>query len=239
VAGRRCFLCAKVAGSLEHAWPEWLQQWMNPRKERRVVQLSTGVVIDANGWGLATHRHICSDCNRWMGDEFEGPVAPIIRSLNTSGTVCTLSSADQRLLASWAYKTSLMLECTQVGRVAVERGECARFRRNGRPPSDCSIVLGFSEHEGLAYHRSLLIDERQQRWGYVSMLLAGRVLFHILGDVRALNPHDRLLAQAMSRRLLVRLTPSTGTSTEWPLGGYFSKTAVDNWPAWAATPSGS
>lgn len=200
---------------------------MNPRKERRVVQLSTGAVIDAHGWGLATHRHVCRSCNEWMGNEFEGPAAPLVRSLNTSGTVCTLSNDDQRLLASWAYKTSLMLECTQVGRVAVERGECARFRRSGRPPSDCSIVLGLSEHDGLAYHRSLLIDERQQRWGYVTLLLAGRVLFHTLGDVRALNPHDRLFAQALAGRLLVRLTPSTGAPAEWPLGGYFSKAAVE------------
>jgi len=212
---------------LEHAWPKWLQKWMNPNNERRVVQMPTGNVVDNHGWDVATHRHVCEQCNAWMGNVYEGPASALIRTLNTEHATFTLSPADQLLLANWAYKTSLMLECTKVAGPGVERGECVRFRNSGRPPSDCSIIFGFCDHNALAYHRSLITGEREQRIGYATTMVVGRLFFHILGDTRSLNPHDRLFASHFSGRQIARLYPGTGHPVAWPLAGYFTKDAVE------------
>lgn len=225
--GRRCVFCGGAAGSLEHAWPKWLQRWMNPNNERRIVQTPTGDVIDHRGWDISTHRHVCETCNHWMGNAFEGPASAPIRTLNTEHATLSLAAADQVLLVNWVYKTSLMLECTKVGGPGVERGECVRFRNRGCPPSDCSIIVGFCNHDTLAYHRSLSTSHGGERIGYATTMVVGRLFFHILGDTRALNPHDRLFARHLSARQIARLHPRTGRSIEWPLDGYFKKEAVE------------
>lgn len=209
---------------------------MNPKKERHVAQLPNGNVIDVHGWDLATHRHVCERCNTWMGNAYEGPASTLIRILNTEHATCKLSQSDQRLLANWAYKTALMLECTKTAGLGVERGECVRFRNSGRPPADCSIILGFCDHNALAYHRSLITDERQQRIGYATMMVVGRLFFHILGDTRTPNPHGRLFAAHISGRQIARLYPNTGQPLEWPLAGYFTKAAIETLGKFADTP---
>lgn len=236
IARRRCVYCGAAAGSLEHAWPKWLQKWMNPNNERRIVQLPTGHIADSHGWDMATHRHVCEPCNAWMGSEYEGPASALIRTLNTEHATLTLSPDDQLLLANWVYKTSLMLECTKPVGPGVERGECIRFRNRGQPPSDCSIILGFCDHEALAYHRALITTGGDERIGYATTMVVGRLFFHVLGDTRALNPHDRLFARHLSRGEIVRLYPRTGQPVVWPLAGYFTKDAVEVLANFAGVP---
>lgn len=78
---RRCVYCAAPAGSLEHAFPRWLQEWMNPVKQRRIWQLPNGKIVDGHSWNMSTHRHICERCNQWMGATYEAPVSALIRRL--------------------------------------------------------------------------------------------------------------------------------------------------------------
>jgi hypothetical protein len=43
---RRCVYCGEPAGSLEHAWPEWLQIYMNPNRQRHIAQMPDGKIVD-------------------------------------------------------------------------------------------------------------------------------------------------------------------------------------------------
>lgn len=199
---------------------------MNPVKQRRIWQLPNGKIVDGHSWNMSTHRHICERCNQWMGATYEAPVSALIRRLVDLEHELTLAREQQRLLANWAYKTMLMLECTSVGGPTVERGESIRFRIHGRPPSDCSIVVGVSEHSALAYHRSI-VEVPGHRVGYLATLVIDHLVSHIIGDVGALNPHDRLVARYLRNGNLLRLYPSSGQSTDWPINGYLSKQAVE------------
>jgi hypothetical protein len=154
-----------------------------------------------------------------MGSEYEGPASALIRTLNTEHATLTLSPDDQLLLANWVYKTSLMLECTKPVGPGVERGECIRFRNRGQPPSDCSIILGFCDHEALAYHRALITTGRDERIGYATTMVVGRLFFNVLG-----------------RGEIVRLYPRTGQPVVWPLAGYFTKDAVEVLANFAGVP---
>ena len=75
-----------------------------------------------------------------------------------------------------------------------------------------------------------------ERIGYATTMVVGRLFFHVLGDTRALNPHDRLFAVHLSSGEIVRLYPRTGQPVVWPLAGYFTKDAVEVLANFAGVP---
>ncbi len=168
-----------------------------------------------------------------MGDKFETKTAPLIKKLDTSEPHA-LTPKEQYRLACWAYKTTLMLECTGGGTPSVEPHEFERFRRAGEPPPNCSIVMGVSLYPVLAYHRMLMRQGNppEPLAGYLALVVVSHVFFHIIGDAHMVNAHD-VLAPAAIGVHFHRIWPRTGKMLQWPFDHGLMKQALVDLANWA------
>jgi hypothetical protein len=114
---RKCIFC-KGEGTLtkEHLWPRWLKKGLQlgPGVKARGIQVAGQIGEDKNwrDWNSelfeSTSRRVCRTCNNgWMGN-LEGLARPILVPM-INGRETVLTPHDQRLVATWAYKTALTL----------------------------------------------------------------------------------------------------------------------------------
>ena len=143
--GRRCVFCGDVAASNEHVWPLWIGEvirerlgvgsWIANRdgRERRVPKLDAKV------------KRVCEPCNtRWMS-ALEGKAKPLLTPMMfAEHRQFRLSPADQRTLATWAFKTALMANFFH-GDLPVSDLTYKGFYRDKLPPRHCTIwTTGYS-----------------------------------------------------------------------------------------------
>lgn len=230
--------CDHPTGSHEHAWPRWLQQWWNPERKQVDVRLATGTILPNSNWDVGKVNRTCTPCNNWLGVKFEDRAAPLIRKLDT-GTPHVLTAGEQRLLASWVYKTTLMLECMKPEGSQVVGAEYRRFRRAGEPPLDCSIIIGATDYPALVYKRDVVVIERNPngepvRWMYLALAVVGHIVFHIIGDTRTTNLHQQI-APALVGAVTHQIWPLSGGFLRWPFPGVFTKDALTDMARWGGT----
>ena len=217
-ASPTCVYCGRPRGGPEHAFPRWLQRLNNPDNEPILVQLPDGRISPSRGWDYGKIVQICTPCNTWMGQKYESRVAPIVKELNT-GQDRSLTRREQHLLASWAYKTALMIECIGATDSRVDPGEMQRFRSSGEPPADCSIVIAAGLHGSLAYHRAISVEDTPQGTSrlYAYILVAGYVIFHVIGDIRSTHAaHHTASLPGTSNRCSRCAAVRTGTEMAAP-----------------------
>jgi hypothetical protein len=101
----RCAFCGDTEVTDEHVWPKWISRKLGGRH---------GFII-ASPHGPRLRRHlgmtapVCMACNnRWLS-VLEKDVQPILGPL-IFGKERSLPPDEQRLLATWAVKTALMLD---------------------------------------------------------------------------------------------------------------------------------
>ena len=99
----------------EHVIPKWA---------RRSFDIKGPVTVDAREEGLDQRRRvgamqalnitlddaICEECNSVWLSRLERAVKPLLAPMAVSASPTTLSPARQKLLATWAVKTVLLLE---------------------------------------------------------------------------------------------------------------------------------
>lgn len=224
--------CGDARGDAEHAFPKWLQRFNNPGNGVVEVELPGGRRVPSRGWNFGRVSQVCTGCNQWMARTFESDAAPILKEL-VAGQRRVVRPDEQTLLASWAYKTALMLECVKVERSRVSSHELERFRETGEPPSTCSMVLASALTGSLAYHRAIEADDPNQVWPlprriYGFLLVVRGVVFHTIGELRPdaeISPHSLLSGWGTSLR---SVWPEQTVPLPWPIEPVLRPTDVES-----------
>jgi hypothetical protein len=211
----RCAFCLETDLSDEHIWPRWMSQLLS----------SDGFAI-ASRHGPRRRRSIdltarvCRTCNnRWLA-VLEHDVKPLLGSL-VQGRDQSLLPSGQRLLATWAVKTALMLDLSG-DRPLIPTGFYHDLRLQRSPLPSHIVWIGAyrdSTHAAWARHNGLHIgispDEPPN--AFATTFTAFRVVFQIFGHFTRGKAHleDRRLVAAA----LAPIWPPTGRPVDWPPRG--------------------
>jgi hypothetical protein len=182
--------------SAEDAWPKWLNTLIDsqqPRKTTTYIGTTDGFSKQLDGLGGVLPRktnEVCRTCNNGWMSELEARVKPILAPL-VEGKRITLSADEQQLLAVWAIKTALTTQRTIPNESVWPPSYVYDAIREQRPPTGYRVyaaeVFGQGTDAGLPLRwdgtksASLAgVDHNV----FVTVLMAGSVLFQVIGDFR-------------------------------------------------------
>src|SRR5689334_17815668 len=101
---RQCFFCPRRANSLEHAWPEWILDWLRTDAPA-VMRAQFGERERERLWRTANGeikiRYVCEGCNVGWMSQLEGVARPVLRPLITDFAL-PLNAYMQCTAAIWA-----------------------------------------------------------------------------------------------------------------------------------------
>lgn len=234
-----CVFCG-FTGKLtnEHAWPQWIAE------VRPDLAKNPSSAVGPVGGVHETRSHgpfeievgcVCEDCNcGWMSD-LEVIAKPILTKM-LRGNNRTLFSPSQRVVATWAFKTALMLREATFPRADSGRGTvpATHYRHlydHAEPPQSVTIWLaGFIGSDWASFFRETSgpIQIRGDKDVvkpistsiYGQVLLAGNLVFQIFGH--ALPPDDGLgltiSPRGVAGKKLIRIwpTPIDTPRVKWP-----------------------
>ncbi|HZD69827.1 MAG TPA: hypothetical protein VFA45_13250 [Actinomycetes bacterium] len=213
-ASDHCAFCHSPEVTDEHVWPKWISRMFrdqgsglfmpSPYGRRRLRSIDITAPV-------------CKTCNhRWLS-VLENDVQPVLSRL-IRGQEGTLDPDQQRLLATWAVKTALMLDLGG-RRPFIPTGFYREFRLRRCPLSSQVVWLGAyrgSRYAAWASHRALHvgISSDEPPNGFVSTFTAFRAVFQVAGHFTRGNMHveDRRLMIAA----LARIWPPRAESIDWP-----------------------
>lgn len=173
-AARRCVFCGGRPLTREHVIPQWLTEVLPDQlpwraQNRRIVV--PGEIPSSQGlpyrevrepFNAVTVKAVCAGCNSgWMND-LETAARPTLSAL-IRGEVRILDAVDIEVIASWAVKTSLMVQLTAAETAAKMPAVYASFFRDRKPPPNAAVWAAgvHAEDWGLrAEAMSILIGER-------------------------------------------------------------------------------
>jgi hypothetical protein len=108
------------------------------------------------GPGLVT-TEVCGQCNNGWLAELEDRVKPTLEKI-VRGEPADVLSDDQPAMATWCYKTVLLMQLVRPGKFRfIPRERYSQLHRDGRPPSDVRLWLGSTPLTAWSYMR--------RRWG--------------------------------------------------------------------------
>ncbi len=113
-----CLACfADVPRLHEHIFPTWLNRYLPEDRVQHLEQTrygDNGFERQRRSIGLDfTVRKVCSRCNNEWMSRLETEAIPVLHPLISSVEVQLLTTTQQRKVAVWAVKTSMMLDQTQ------------------------------------------------------------------------------------------------------------------------------
>lgn len=213
-AAGACAFCGSSPVTTEHVWAKWIS---------RELQGHGGLVIQSeHGPRRRASIHItapvCEKCNnRWLAvleNDVRPALAPLVRGEKTR----TLSVGVQRLLATWAVKTALMLDLS-TGSPVVPTGFFHEFRLRRYPLESHFVWLGAyrgSNWSVWASHRGVQFGARsgEPPLGFVTTFTAFRVIFQVVGHFTtggAAIQDDRMLSAGLHQ-----IWPPGEGPIEWP-----------------------
>jgi hypothetical protein len=243
-----CILCGTTQHPLtcEHVIPKWARRSFNikglvtvdTREEGSDQRRRVGAMQALN---LTLHDTICEECNSvWLNRRLERPSKSLLSPMAVSAKPAILSPADQKLIATWAVKTVLLLELAirQIEGYAPSQPELAWLRANGEPPPRSLVWLGCwdcRQATPVRYAPSsaqLPAADRGSVAGHFATFTLGYVAFQVFTvdyvtadhqGARHWNQHvPPSLAQALPR---IWPPPATLQDLLWPLQAF----AANNW----------
>jgi len=229
----RCAFCDKSSkGSTEHVIPRWAGRVLldlpptgvNPGGKRMTHRFTPGPNDPSPGFEWEsdqpslTTAAVCLDCNNgWLGDlesEMSSLAKPIIL-----GEARALDAAEQRCIATWSYKTALMLQL--VRRPDLRIIPKHRFRelyRQRRPPHDARIWIG-SPCEAPAVHEASteirLAAPKMSIPGFFTVFAIGKLLALCAGRL-AVGPEPIRPGSSVDTRRMVEVWPASLRPVQWP-----------------------
>jgi hypothetical protein len=219
-AAPTCIFCDRPSGSVAYAWPEWVCRLLI--KQQRVVQLQgegyrgdPAILERMEREVDTTITRVCNTCrDGWIG-HLERDVEPFLAPM-IAGKPTTLAPEHQWLLARWAAKTAVVLECTLDTPVRTSRGACEHLRTVG-VDTGTHVLVG--RYDGVAqvltYERDVFCrtTDGEQRFFPQASMVIGKVLIQVFaGPWR--NGAPELIRHASHP--LIPLVGSTGAHIVWP-----------------------
>jgi hypothetical protein len=213
----RCPFCNGDTETDEHVFPNWISKLLSARG---------GLVDKSSPYGPRRLRKIdrttpsCASCNHeWLSvleNDTSQILAPMVR-----GEGRRLEPAEQKLLATWALKTAMMLDLTS-GNPTVPAGFFHMLRQRREPFESAIVDIGAyidSTWAAWAQPRALhiAVDTAERPNGVVVTILVGRVIFQVVahfarGEMSI--DDDRIYKDA-----LARIWPPSPNVLEWPPAG--------------------
>jgi hypothetical protein len=233
-----CVFCGSNSKlTLEHAWPQWLAT-VRPDLAKNKTS-SVGAVGEPHEnrphgpFGIKV-RCVCEKCNAgWMSD-IETIVQPILTRM-LKGESRTLYSVSQQLVATWAFKTALMLREATYPRADEERDRVPsslyrHLYNHAVPPGSVTVWLAgyvgsdwstfFRETVGnVVMRRNDDIPDRTTATAYGQVLLVGNLIFQVFGHTFPPDvPNLRLQPRGVGGKRLIRIwpTPFDSARVDWP-----------------------
>lgn len=199
-AARQCVFC-RQSGKLtnEDAWPKWLIEHVF----NKGVQVSQrwggrdGMTGFTSTRRNVTVRQVCAACNNhWMSD-LETAAKPLLLPW-IDGTRTRLLYDEQQTIATWAIKTTMMLQYTPMhrgGAVIPAAHYDALGAQRTSPPDGVEVLIGLEpEQPAGALFGLRPIAVVQQKWsglvptlgkymGYEATLIARGLVLKVLGHI--------------------------------------------------------
>jgi hypothetical protein len=169
-----------------------------------------------------TVTRVCETCREGWVQRLEDDVKPFLLPM-IAGEPTPLPPARQWLLARWAAKTAVVLECSLDTPVRTPRDACEHLRKVG-VHAGTQVLVGHYDGAAqiLTYERDLFsrtIDGEQRFFPQASLVI-GRVLIQVFaGPWRSGAPE--LIPQALQP--FIALVGGSGTDVHWP-----PATAIDD-----------
>jgi hypothetical protein len=166
-----CVFCGAKELTAEHVWPRWLAR-AAPAPKRQVLhhrrridqrkQLAEAPTRWSGPSYTVTVHAACAECNNgWMSD-LEGATKPLLEPM-LKGQVRILERERQALLATWAFKTCVMLEFTYPRERAIQQSQCEWLSRHRSPPRE--VTVWAARYRGTSLNTFYRHDVMQLRAG--------------------------------------------------------------------------
>src|SRR6266498_85751 len=212
-----CAFCGAVGTTDEHVWPRWISREFS----RDGGFTMSSVHGSRSTRSIEIKGPVCGLCNnRWLS-VLEKDVQPLLAPM-LHGQERPLSPDEQRLLATWAVKTTLMLDLSS-GTPLVPTGFYHDFRLQRRALDSHIVLLAASlgsrravwaQHAGL---RIGGIPDGGPPNAFVTTFTVFRVVFQVFGHftVGRASLHGEGWPFAPA---LLRLWPPWDHPVDWPPG---------------------
>ena len=172
---------------------------------------------DSDGPDLKTNS-VCLECNGGWLSELEESASSAVGPL-LIGEPATLDVDRQRLVATWSYKTALLMQMLRPGdlrAIPPERFEELHALR--RPPSDARIWLG-GRRGGNAMHEGLsqinIVSGGMVIPGFFSVLAVGRLVILVAARISP-GPERFRIGHDVDPRITVQVWPASNRAATWP-----------------------
>jgi hypothetical protein len=150
-----CVFCGGTPLSKEDVWPTWIgvdlgkaPVLLEATSRNAADEPHTVIRIRPGMSYTARRRRVCEDCNNGWMSRLEDQAAPLLKRMFAESIVLQLTVAQQTLLANWVFKTALMLQFVNVGRV-IPLGVYREFYRLRRPVKSIVFIARRSRQQQL------------------------------------------------------------------------------------------
>jgi hypothetical protein len=213
----RCPFCDRADPTDEHVFPQWLSKEL----------AALGGLVDRGAeHGPRPLRKIditapvCGMCNnRWLS-VLENDAKPLLSRM-LRGEQQRLFHKDQKLLATWALKTAMMLDLAS-GAAVIPSGFFQAVRQRREPfPSSVVFIGAYNGMQWATWARHMPLQlgapETQPPLGFVSTFTVFRVVFQVFAHFTSggANMNDNRIY----RDALAQIAPLRCLPVEWPPNG--------------------
>jgi hypothetical protein len=241
MANRACLFCGSRTNlTKEHVYPKWLYRAFNVGGPITLM-LGDNAVRTTPGLDV-TLREVCGTCNNGWLHDLEGAFRSVMQDalLGHVRNPTILNSGAQRVVATWAIKTWLLLERAAIGLrgMAIESpDELVRLRRDDAPSDSSRVWIGAVRitDNTLSWLSSLLVrsPDNDHVRGVVGVFTIGAVVFHVFGPVEPPDgrPASALDIGANMRDWFVPIWPNQVEEVSWPPVAIFTLDDLQrHWP---------
>jgi hypothetical protein len=229
-----CVFCGGPGRSREHVIEQQLGEALKASRPladdmRRIglIQRYTppaGEEDTAREWASAgpdlVTTEVCSECNNEWLARIADRAMPILCEMVLRRSK-VLPADEQKAVATWAYKTVLLMERVRPGASfkVIPRERYSQLHQAERPPSDVRVWLGLTTTAEAVVHstaqRAPMTTLSSRHPGYIAILTVGHVLVVCAGRASE-SPEPLHFAARSEGRALVQVWPASLRATAWP-----------------------
>jgi hypothetical protein len=227
-----CAFCDAAADSDEHLWGDWLNRVL-PTYENTTYNIAIGPTTRAwNSPRPATLKikAVCGPCNNEWMSRLESAVKPIIVPM-IYGQRVKLSPDDQKIIATWALKTTMVGEQLSEGAATIPKARRESLRLTGEPPMDVRVFTaannGRSSHDTLFHYNTMVATEGEHSGsliGHAATISIRHLTLQVLTPIDLDQPV--FTYKAPFDAALGQIWPTVGV-VEWPPGGVLAPDALE------------